>query len=194
MITANVPAIFPIFPPVSELFRVRLPDLSILEVYELTKDAAKAERVIIAYRWPYGPRCPEQGCGSLHIRQCRGYKRANELPIRFVCIACGRRFTVRTGYFLSGSSLPFTVWLWALYLVLSTTGMRYHNSRRPGSANTDFSFPGKRASYDSANSGSHLKRLDERSNDHDSKTTTSPRPPYVCQHRRPRRSRPPGAS
>ena len=91
------------------------------EVFDLVKTETNAERSLIAYRWPDGPRCPETDCGSQDIRECKGFARANELPVNFVCKACGRRFTVRTGYFLSESSLSFKTWFWALYLVLTGT-------------------------------------------------------------------------
>lgn len=119
MNTANTPTSQ--ISPAHQLIRARLPAMSTPEVYDLTKTEADAERSLIAYRWPYGPICPVTGCGSRDIRECRGYKRANELPVNYVCRACRRRFTVRTGYFLSESSLSFRTWFWALYLVLTAT-------------------------------------------------------------------------
>ena len=95
--------------------------MSMAEVFDLIKTEVEAERSLIAYRWPDGPGCPKTGCGSQDIRECKGYARANELPINFVCRACDRRFTVRTGYFLSESPISFRTWFWALYLVLTAT-------------------------------------------------------------------------
>ena len=91
------------------------------EVRDLAATDAKAERSVIAFRWPYGVRCPEPGCGSTNIRECRGYKRPNELPVQFECRACGKKFTVRDGCFLRRSPKPFTFWLWAIYLVATTS-------------------------------------------------------------------------
>ena len=88
-----------------------------LEVHDLATSEAVAERSLIAYRWPHGVRCPRPACGSDSVRECRGYKRPNELPVKFVCEVCGHEFTVRDGYFLFGSTLPFRTWLWALYLM-----------------------------------------------------------------------------
>ena len=100
--------------------RVLLGLLSMLEVHYLATSETVAERSLIAYRWPHGVRCPTLACGSENVRECRGYKRPNELPVRFVCKACGRRFTVRDGYFLARSPLSFRTWLWALYLMTAT--------------------------------------------------------------------------
>ena len=90
-----------------------------LEVHDLAASEAISERSIIGYRWPFGARCPRPGCGSENVRECRSWKRPNESPVRFVCKACGRRFTVRDGYFLARSPLSFQTWLWALYLIAS---------------------------------------------------------------------------
>ena len=86
-----------------------------LEVYDLGASRAVAERSIITYRWPHGPRCP--GCGSDSVRECRSHSRPHELPVRYVCQDCRKKFTVRDGYFLARSPLSFQIWLWALYLM-----------------------------------------------------------------------------
>ena len=91
------------------------------EVHDLATTEPKAERSSITYRWPYRVRCPTPGCGSENIRERRGYKRTNSTPVRFVCQACGHQFTVRTGYFLARSAIPFQTWFWALYLVMATS-------------------------------------------------------------------------
>ena len=106
----------------TQLLRTPLGSLSMIQVGDLTATEALSEWVIIFYRWPSGrPICPRSGCGSKDVRKRRGYKRANQLPVRFVCNTCGREFTVHTGgYFLAKSALPYKTWVWALYIVLST--------------------------------------------------------------------------
>ena len=108
-------------PPATRPLRILLGSLPMLEVCDLAITEAEAERSWIAYRWSYGVRCPTPDCGSETIRKRRGYKRTNEVPVRFFCQACGRGFTVRTNYFLAESALPFQVWFWALYLVMATS-------------------------------------------------------------------------
>ena len=96
-------------------------EVSDLTTSDLTTAEVLSERAIIEYRWPLGRvLCPYPGCGSADVRERRGYKYANQLPVRFVCQTGGHRFTVRTNYFLARSSLPFLTWLWAVYVVLAT--------------------------------------------------------------------------
>ena len=84
-----------------------LRQLSILDLIIQTKTEAEAERSWIAYRWPHGVRCPRPGCSSDWIRERRGYKRPNALPVTFFCRGCGQPFTVRTYYVMKNSSLGF---------------------------------------------------------------------------------------
>ena len=90
-----------------------------LEVQDLAASNAVAGRSLIAYRWPNGVWCPY--CGSDSVRECRSHKPPNEQPVYFACESCGSRFTVRDGYFLAESPLSFTTWLWALYLLKSSS-------------------------------------------------------------------------
>ena len=97
-----------------------LGQLSIPELIILAMTEAQAERLWIAYRWPHGARCPRPSCGSDSVHECRGYKRRNQLPVRFPCRECGQDFTVRTRYLMAGSPLGFRTWLWAAYLVAAS--------------------------------------------------------------------------
>ena len=116
------PATEPLPPtPATVLRRTPLRLLSMVQVSDLTTTEARSERVLIEYRWPWGRvLCPHPDCGSADVRECRSYKHSEPTPVQFVCRTCGKRFTVRTAYFLAGSSLPFQTWVWALYIVLAT--------------------------------------------------------------------------
>ena len=94
-----------------------LGQLAILDLIIQARTEAVAERSWIAYRWPHGVRCPRPGCSSDWIRERRGYKRPNALPVTFCCRGCGQPFTVRTYYVMENSPLGFRTWLWATYLV-----------------------------------------------------------------------------
>ena len=65
--------------------------------------------------------CAKPDCGSEDVRPCRSFKRPKKIPVQFRCRTCGHRFTVRDNYFLSDSTIPLRVWLWALYLVEATS-------------------------------------------------------------------------
>ena len=122
MIPANAPTPnhAPNALPSTGPFPILLGSMSMFEVRDLTTTDARAERSMIAFRWPYGVRCPEPACGSVNIRERRSYKRPNELPMQFVCRACDKKFTVRDGCFLRHSPKPLTFWFWAIYLVAAT--------------------------------------------------------------------------
>ena len=124
MITAQAPASHhaPHALPSTRPLPILLGSMSMPEVYDLTKTPATSERSVIAFRWPYGVRCPEPDCGSDDIRERRCNRRPNELPARFVCRVCDRHFTVRDEYFLQRSPKPLTFWFWAIYLVAATSG------------------------------------------------------------------------
>ena len=109
-------------PPATQPLQIPLESLSMLEVSDLAASEVNSERSIIDYRWPCGrARCPHLDCSSAKVRERRGYKRRNQLPVQFVCQTCGRPFTVRTNYFLARSRLPFRTWFWALYIVVATS-------------------------------------------------------------------------
>ena len=109
-------------PPATQPLRIPLESLSMFEVTDLAASEVNSERSIMDYRWPCGrARCPRLGCNSANVRERRGYKRRNQLPVKFVCQTCGRPFTVRTNYFLDRSGLPFGTWVWALYIVVATS-------------------------------------------------------------------------
>ena len=101
---------------------ILLGSLSMPEVYDLIKTPAMAEWAMIAFRWPYGVRCPEPHCGSENVRPRRSLKCPDKPPVYFVCRACRKTFTVRTRYFLRDSPKPLTWWFWAIYLVAATSG------------------------------------------------------------------------
>ncbi len=99
-----------------------LGSLSMPEVLDLHANSEEsAGQALIAYRWPYGVECTKPDCGSNDVRPCRSFKIPKKIPAQFYCRICRHRFTVRDNYFLSDSTKPLRVWLWALYLVEATS-------------------------------------------------------------------------
>ena len=79
-----------------------------------------AERLLIKYRWPYGPRCPH--CDSPDVEEERPQN--EEAETRFRCTSCGSFFTVRTNHFTAYPAVSFCQWLLAMYLMVSEPRFR----------------------------------------------------------------------
>ena len=180
--------------PAPQLLQTPLGSLSMLQVSDLTATEERSERVLIDYRWPLGRvLCPEPGCGSADVRESRGYKYPNHLPVRFVCQTGGHRFTVRTNYFLDRSPLPFKTWVWALYIVLATLE---HETPAPASLVRDLGVAEDTAHYILSRLRDHLQDIGPRPGP----PQTTPgnasrktlRPLHVTSTRRPQRTKPPG--
>ncbi len=79
-----------------------------------------AERWLIKYRWPDGPRCPH--CDSPDVEEERPQN--EEAETRFRCTSCSSFFTVRTNHFTAYPAVSFCQWLLAMYLMVSEPRFR----------------------------------------------------------------------
>ena len=98
--------------------RTRLTLPNFFDTVASTKRAA--ERLLIKYRWPYGPRCPH--CDSPDVGEERPQN--EEAETRFRCTSCSSFFTVRTNHFTAYPAVSFCQWLLAMYLMVSEPKFR----------------------------------------------------------------------
>ena len=96
--------------------RLTLPDF--FDTVARTK--RKAERCMIKWRWPDGPRCPH--CGSPDIEEKA--PQTEEAETRFRCTSCSSLFTVRTNHFTAYPPVSFLHWLLAMCLMVSEPRFR----------------------------------------------------------------------
>ena len=85
--------------------------LTLLQVADMFRDEAEAEKWIAERQWPNGPHCPD--CGSFHVQSGIKHK-----TMTHRCRDCPDRpmFTLRKGTVMEGSKLPHRVWAIGLYL------------------------------------------------------------------------------
>ena len=87
--------------------------ITLLELAELFPTEDSAREWFEAIVWPNGERyCPR--CASVDVYECSHKK----MPYR--CRDCGKYFGVKTGTVMAGSPLPLKVWLYAIYLDLTS--------------------------------------------------------------------------
>ena len=107
-------------PPPSYREIIRSTRLTLPDFFETTSSTQRtADRWLIKYRWPDGPRCPH--CGSPDVEEER--PQTAEAETRFRCGSCGR-FTVRTHHFTAYPPVSFRHWLLAMYLMVSEPRFR----------------------------------------------------------------------
>ena len=85
--------------------------LTLLQVADMFRDEAEAEKWIAERRWPNGPHCPD--CGSFHVQSGIKHK-----TMTHRCRDCPGRpmFTLRKGTVMEGTKMPYRVWAIGLYL------------------------------------------------------------------------------
>ena len=99
--------------------------LTLLEVADMFRDEATAQRWIELQRWPHGPCCPE--CGSLNVQS--GIKHRT---MSHRCRDCPEKtfFSLRKGTIMEGSKLSYRVWAIGIYLFMTNikgiSSMRLH--------------------------------------------------------------------
>ena len=84
--------------------------MTIIEAVNALQDEKRAEAMFIAARWPNGIACPK--CGSLDVYDC--YERK---PQPYRCRDCHRYFSVKTNSLMHGSTLSYSKWAMAMYLI-----------------------------------------------------------------------------
>ena len=99
--------------------------ISLVDLFRMFPDDAKAEAWFAETRWPYGPACPH--CGSAHVLS--GAKHAT-MPYRCREKGCRKRFSVKTGTVMEASNIGYQKWAIAIYLALtslkSISSMKLH--------------------------------------------------------------------
>lgn len=87
---------------------------------DIFRDEAAAYACIESIVWPDGPVCHHCG-GRSRIGLLRG---ASVHIGTYKCYTCRRPFTVKTGTIFENSNIPLTVWMQALYLLLTRRPLR----------------------------------------------------------------------
>lgn len=99
--------------------------MTLIEFFQRFPDNAAAERYLVEARWPDGPRCPHDGCGSANVQIVKSRK-----PQPFRCRTCRKHFSVRTNTPMHASNLGLQTWLLAMYLMVTgikgTSSMKLH--------------------------------------------------------------------
>ena len=108
--------------PPSRRENIRRTRLTVPEFFKIVApNEQAAQRRLIKWRWPDGPRCPH--CGSRDVQEERPQDEAAE--IRFRCRSCSRPFTVRTDHFTAyPEGVSLQCWLLAMYLMVSEPRFR----------------------------------------------------------------------
>lgn len=84
--------------------------VSTTQLFSMFPDDDAARGYLESRRWPNGPRCPI--CDSGRIGQ--------HSPGFYRCNACKEAFTVRTGTVMERSKIPLRLWLYTMYLMLTS--------------------------------------------------------------------------
>ena len=88
--------------------------MTLAAFFDRFPDDTAAERYLADARWPDGPRCPHDGCGSANVQMVKSRK-----PQPYRCRTCRKHFSVRTNTPMHASNLGFRVWLLAMYLMVT---------------------------------------------------------------------------
>lgn len=98
--------------------------ISLIEAVNRFGDNDKAEKWLVAQRWPKGIRCVNCGDDRIISRS-----KGRQTPT-YHCSWCGRDFTVKTGTIMHGSPLPLQKWAMAFYLysthIKSVSSLKLH--------------------------------------------------------------------
>ncbi len=94
-------------------------------LFRMFPDNKTAEQWFADVRWPDGPRCPREGCGSANVQIGTTHK---TMPYR--CRTCRRFFSVRVGTVMQDSKLGYQTWAIGIYLlntgIKGTSSMKLH--------------------------------------------------------------------
>ncbi|WP_419863032.1 IS1595 family transposase [Candidatus Poriferisodalis sp.] len=99
--------------------------ITLPQLFAMFPDNKTAEAWFASVRWPDGPRCPREGCGSANVQVGTAHK---TMPYR--CRACRKFFSVRVGTVMQDSKLGYQTWAIAVYLlntgIKGTSSMKLH--------------------------------------------------------------------
>ncbi len=101
--------------------------------FEAIGDADKARELLERIRWPNGPVCPREGCGSTEAYTIKG-KATSKKPARaglYKCKKCRRQFTVTVGTVFENTRVPLNKWVAVLQLMTAgKKGVSAHQIHR----------------------------------------------------------------
>lgn len=103
-------------------------EINLIELSAFLNDENKAYELVERLRWPNGPVCPREGCGSDRVYRLKvnGTKRKV-----LKCGECRRQFSVMVGTIFEDSHIPLTKWVGAFYLICSSKkGISTHQLHR----------------------------------------------------------------
>ena len=95
-------------------------DLNLATLSHLFVDEEAARKFIEGQRWPDGPVCPRCGCKDHYTLNPRATSRK---PVRagvYNCKGCKKQYTVRIGTIFEDSHIPFSKWIMAMHLMMSS--------------------------------------------------------------------------
>lgn len=99
--------------------------ITLVGLLRMFPDDATAERWFAETRWPDGPRCVREECGSANVQVGTKHK---TMPYR--CRARRRYFSVKSGTVMRASKLGYQTWAIAIYLldtgIKGTSSMKLH--------------------------------------------------------------------
>lgn len=92
-------------------------DINLIELSAFLNDEDKAYEMVERLRWPHGPVCPREDCGSDQVYRLK----VNGTKRRVLkCAVCRRQFTVMVGTIFEDSHIPLSKWVGAFYLMCSS--------------------------------------------------------------------------
>ena len=103
-------------------------DINLIELSAFLNDEDKAYALVERLRWPNGPVCPREDCGSeiVYRLKVKGTKRRV-----LKCADCRRQFTVMVGTIFEDSHIPLSKWVAAFYMMCSSKkGISSHQIHR----------------------------------------------------------------
>lgn len=103
-------------------------DATLIEMAAFMNDENRAYELIERLRWPDGPRCPREDCGSDIVYRLK-VKSTKRRVLK--CGECRRQFTVTVGTIFEDSHIPLGKWVAAFYLMCSSKkGISTHQLHR----------------------------------------------------------------
>ena len=103
-------------------------EINLIELSAFLSDEEKAYQLVEGLRWPNGPVCPREDCGSDRVYRLK-VKGTSRKVLK--CGECRRQFTVMVGTIFEDSHIPLNKWFAAIYLMCaSKKGVSAHQIHR----------------------------------------------------------------
>ena len=103
-------------------------EINLIELSAFLNDEDKAYELVERLRWPHGPVCPREDCGSDHVYRLK----VNGTKRRVLkCGVCRKQFSVMVGTIFEDSHIPLSKWVAAFYMMCSSKkGVSSHQLHR----------------------------------------------------------------